>query len=132
MQDKPILLFTTLLIAIGVVYINILGEYKTIGLILDQYILIAIIIIAWFISLYFSFKLRAQPKLKFVQNNQSFKSMITIFLIFQVVDYYFEDGFIGMISQWFLYWLFGVLSLIVMKILNQYKTLKFIQLQKIS
>jgi hypothetical protein len=49
------------------------------------------------------------------------------FLIFQVVDYYMEDGFIGMISQWFLYWVMGIIALLLMQIINYYKNYKLIQ-----
>ena len=39
-------------------------------------------------------------------------------MIFQVVDYIYEDGFIGMISQWFLYWIMGIIALLLMGIIN--------------
>jgi hypothetical protein len=38
-----------------------------------------------------------------------------------------EDGFIGMISQWFLYWVMGIIALLLMQIINYYKNYKLIQ-----
>ena len=60
-------------------------------------------------------------------SNFSLQSTIMFFLIFQVVDYYMEDGFIGMISQWFLYWIMGIIALLLMQIINYYKNYKMIQ-----
>ena len=61
------------------------------------------------------------------QNSFSLQSTIGFFLIFQVVDYYMEDGFIGMISQWFLYWIMGLIAVLLMESINYYKNFKMIE-----
>ena len=41
-------------------------------------------------------------------------------------DYYYEDGFRGMISQWFLYWIYGIIALLLIQAINYYKNYKML------
>jgi len=64
----------------------------------------------------------------FNKNNQfSLKSSIGFFLIFQVVDYFYEDGFIGMISQWFLYWVLGIITFLLLQTINYFKNYQLLK-----
>ena len=54
-------------------------------------------------------------------NHVPIKSTLMFFLIFQVVDFYYEDGFIGMISQWVMYWSFSILAYFLTHNINFYK-----------
>jgi hypothetical protein len=126
--NKPLTLFSLSLIAIIVIYLFVLGESKTIEIIKNEYLFILGAITLGFIYIYFKFKLKDFEIIDFNKNsNFSLQSTIMFFLIFQVVDYYMEDGFIGMISQWFLYWIMGIIALLLMQIINYYKNYKVIQ-----
>ena len=43
-----------------------------------------------------------------------------------MVDYISEDGFIGMISQWFFYWIMGLIALVLMETINYLKNYQLI------
>ncbi|MCK5294618.1 MAG: hypothetical protein KAJ49_08205 [Arcobacteraceae bacterium] len=108
------------------VYFFVLGSFKTVNLIIDEYILISIVVFLSFVPLYLKKKLVGIDLIDFDSNSQiSIKHTILFFLLFQVIDFYYEDGFIGMISQWFLYWIMGILTVIVMSIINYYKNYKY-------
>ncbi|WP_419765032.1 MAG: hypothetical protein ACNI28_01225 [Arcobacter sp.] len=129
-MNKPLNLFAITFVAIISIYLYVLGENKTIQIIKDEYLFILGLIPIGFVFLYFKFKLKGYEIVNFTQNNRpSLQSTILFFLIFQVVDYVSEDGFIGMISQWFMYWIMGIIALLLMETINYYKNYK--QLQKI-
>jgi uncharacterized membrane protein (DUF4010 family) len=108
------------------IYLFVLGTPKTINLIIDEYLFILAFLISLSVAWYLKRKLQKVEIIDFYkQNNLTLKSTLSFFLLFQVVDYIFEDGFIGMISQWFLYWIIGMISVQVFTILNLYKNLKF-------
>lgn len=126
--NKPLTLFSLTFVVIIATYLYILGESKTIEIIKNEYLFILGAITLGFTYLYFKFKLKDFEIIDFNKNsNFSLQSTIMFFLIFQVVDYYMEDGFIGMISQWFLYWIMGIIALLLMQIINYYKNYKVIQ-----
>lgn len=119
---KPIYLFTITLIAIISFYLYIFGETKTIELIKEEYLWILALIPLSAILIYFKIKLKGYELIDFNKNSTpSLKSTIIFFLIFQVIDYYMEDGFLGMISQWFIYWIIGVFAVLMMENINYYK-----------
>lgn len=127
-MNKPINLFSLSLIAIIVIYYFVLGEDKTIEIIKEDYLFILALIPICSAFFYFKFKLKDYEIINFNKNsNISLQSTILFFLIFQVVDYISEDGFIGMISQWFLYWIMGVIALLLMETINYYKNYKLLQ-----
>lgn len=127
-MNKPVNLFSVTLIAIIIIYYFVLGEDKTIEIIKEDYLFILALVPVSFAFLYFKFKLKDYELINFNKNsNISLQSTIMFFLIFQVVDYFSEDGFIGMISQWFLYWIMGVIALLLMETINYYKNYKLLQ-----
>ena len=119
---KQLGLFTLSLISIIAVYIFLLGENKTIEIIKDDYLYLISLIPMGFIYLYFRLKLKDYELIDFNKNaNLSFRTSIVIFLVFEVIDYIQEDGLIGMISQWFFYWVMGLIALFLIEIINYLK-----------
>lgn len=119
---KQLTLFSVSLIFIIAVYIFLLGENKTIDIVKDDYLYLLSLIPMGLIYLYFKLKLKDYELIDFNKNaNFSFKTTVILFLIFQMVDYIQEDGFIGMISQWFFYWVMSVVALFLMEIINYLK-----------
>ncbi|MDX9900164.1 MAG: hypothetical protein RBT22_01590 [Aliarcobacter sp.] len=124
-MTKPLNLFTVTFIAIIVVYLFVFGESKTIELIKTQYLYILGLIPLGLIFIYCRFKLKDYEIIDFNKNAKfSFSTSVIFFVIFQIVDYIQEDGFIGMISQWFFYWVMGIIALFLMEIINYYKNYK--------
>ena len=129
-MNKLFALFLLSFIGIITVYLYILGESKTIEIIKNEYLFILALIPLCLLFFYFKFKLKNYEIIDFNKNNSfSIQSTITFFLIFQVVDYFMEEGFIGMISQWFLYWIMGIIAILVMQNINYYKNYKNIKNQ---
>ncbi len=126
---KPINLFSLTFILIISIYLFVLGEDKTIEIVKDEYLFSLSLIPLCGIYFYLKFKLKDYEIVDFNKNtNLSFKTTVILFSIFQVVDYIQQDGFIGMISQWLLYWIMGLVSLILMEIINYYKNYKLLKL----
>ena len=119
-------LFILSFISIIATYLYIFGQDKTIEMIKEEYISIIGLIVLTAVFLFFKFKLKDYEIREFPQNNLSFKSTVLFFLIFQVVDYISEDGFIGMISQWFFYWIMGLIALVLMETINYLKNYQLI------
>lgn len=125
---KPQYLFLLTLIAIISIYIMVFGADKTIEMIKAEYLFILALIPISSALLFFKFKLKNYEIINFNRNNTfSLQSTIGFFLLFQVIDYFYEDGFIGMISQWFLYWIMGVIALLLLETINYFKNYKMIQ-----
>ena len=126
-MTKPINLFSLTFISIITIYLCVLGEDKTIEIIKDAYLYIFSLVPLGLIYVYFKFKLKEYEIIDFNKNtNFSFQTTVIFFLIFQVIDYIYEDGFIGMISQWFLYWIMGIIALFLMGIINYYKNYRLL------
>lgn len=124
-------LFILSFLAMISIYLYVFGEAKTIEMIKEEYLFILALIPLTLAFVFFKIKLKNYKLIDFNQNNNiSIKSTIVFFLIFQVVDYISEDGFIGMISQWFLYWIMGLLALLLISNINYYKNYQFIQKEK--
>ena len=119
---KQLGLFSVTFIFIICVYLFLLGENKTIEIIKDEYLYLLSLIPLGFIFLYFKFKLKDYELIDFNKNsNLSFQTTVILFVVFQVIDYIQKDGFIGMISQWFFYWVMGVIALFLMENINYLK-----------
>lgn len=119
---KQLSLFTVTLISIIAVYIFLLGESKTIEIIKNDYLYLLSLIPMGLIYLYFRLKLKDYELIDFNKNaNLSFRTSIIIFLVFEVIDYIQEDGFIGMISQWFFYWVMSIIALVLVENINYLK-----------
>ena len=125
-QQQIKLLFLFSLIGILVTYSIFLGSFKTFVLISNEYIFILLVLLLWFLNIYFKQKLKGVTIIDFHQNsNITLKTTIMFFLIFQVIDYIYEDGFIGMISQWFIYWIMGLFAFMLINGINYYKNIKY-------
>lgn len=121
-------LFILSFIALISTYLIVFGQDKTITMITSEYLFILALIPITFALIFFKTKLKGFDLIDFNQQNTfSLKSTIGFFLIFQVVDYFYEDGFIGMISQWFLYWIMGLIALLLMQTINYYKNYQMIK-----
>ncbi len=121
-------LFILSFLAMISIYLYVFGEAKTVEMIKEEYLFILALIPLTLAFVFFKIKLKNYKLIDFNQNNNiSIKSTIVFFLIFQVVDYISEDGFIGMISQWLLYWIMGLLALLLISNINYYKNYKYIQ-----
>lgn len=130
-MTSPKTLFLLSFIAIIFTYSIVLGEVKTVSIILNEYIFILLTIPLFFTLLYYKQKLKTYELIDFNKNNTpSLKSTIGFFLFFQVIDFIYEDGFIGMISQWFMYWIMGLIALLIIEIVNYHRNYKIISLQK--
>ena len=124
---SPRNLFILTFIAIISTYLYIFGQEKTIEIIKGEYLFILGLIPITLALLYFKIKIKGKDLIDFNKNNAfSLKNAIIFFLIFQVVDYISEDGFIGMISMWFLYWIMGLIALLLMETINYYKNYKLL------
>jgi len=123
--DIRILLFLGIL---GIIanYSYFLSNEEIINIIKDEYILLGLLSILTISFVYFKIKLRNFETIEYFPNlhNVDLKMSLLMFVLFQVVDFYFEDGFIGMISQWFMYWIFGCLVWLATHNINFYKNLK--------
>ncbi len=119
-------LFLASIIAILITYSIFLGKVKTIFLFLDAavyiFVAIALLLPLW----RYKKKLKTVEIIDFNRNsNLTFQSTALFFLFFQVIDYIYEDGFIGMISQWIFYWMMGIIAFIIVNIMNYYKNVQY-------
>lgn len=120
-------LFILSFVAMISIYVYVFGQDKTIEMIKAEYLFILGLIPLSLAFVFFKFKLKNYELRDFNQNNNiSLKSTVVFFLIFQVVDYISYDGFIGMISQWILYWIMGLIALLLLENINYYKNYKAI------
>lgn len=120
-------LFILSFMAIISTYLYVFGANKTIEMIKGEYLFIIALIFISSIYMYFKVKLKDRELIDFNKNSTlSLKSTIIFFLIFQVVDYISEDGFVGMISQWFLYWVMGIIAILLVENINFYKNYKLV------
>lgn len=120
-------LFILSFVAMISIYVYVFGQDKTIEMIKAEYLFILGLIPLSLAFVFFKLKLKNYELRDFNQNNNiSIKSTVVFFLIFQVVDYISYDGFIGMISQWILYWIMGLIALLLLENINYYKNYKAI------
>lgn len=126
-MNNPKILFPLALIGILSTYFFVFGQEKTLEIIKSEYLFILGLIPLSLAFIFFKIKLKDYELIDFNKNsNLSFKSIVMFFLIFQVVDYFSEGSFEGMISLWFLYWVMGVIALLLMENINFYKNYKMI------
>jgi hypothetical protein len=127
MKNKQIAqLFLASFIAIIITYSIFLGKVKTILLFVDAYVYISLVMVLLLPLLYYKRKLSTVEIIDFNKNSSlTFKSTALFFLFFQAIDYIYEDGFIGMISQWFFYWIMGIIAFIIINIMNYYKNVQY-------
>lgn len=111
------------LIAIAIVYSFVFSFSKIVNIILDEYIAIGISIVLFLIYSILKHKLKNKLLYQFIPNLNyiPIKETLIFFVLFQGYDYYNENGFIGMISLWFMYWIFGLCANFAIHIINLYK-----------
>jgi len=114
------------LVAVGIMYNYLFSLDEIRQIIFDEYISICITILLFFVSLYFRYKLKDKLLCQFVPNLHyvPIKSSIYFFIFFEIIDYYSEDGLIGMIKLWFVYWVFAVLFYFLTHNINYYLNFK--------
>lgn len=118
-------LFIITFIAIISVYLYVFGETKTIEMLKEEYLFLLALVPLLLVFVFFKVKLKNYELIDFNKNsNLSLKSTIIFFLVFQVIDYVSYDGFTGMISQWILYWIMGLIALLVIENINFYRNYK--------
>lgn len=120
------LLLVLTLPMIFVVYSIFLSPPHIVNIIFEEQYLILVSFVIYCIFRYMVFITKDKLLYEFIPNlnHVSIKSTIGFFLLFQVIDFYFEDGFIGMISMWFMYWVFAVILYYLTHIINLYKNIQ--------
>ena len=114
------------LIAIAIVYSFIFPFAKIINIVLDEYIAIGVAFVLFIVYTILKSKLKGKLLYEFIPNLHyiPIKETVIFFVLFQCYDYYNENGFIGMISLWFMYWIFGMCANFGIHSFNLYKNLK--------
>ena len=122
------------LITIAVIYGFVFPTAKIINIILNEYIAIGIAFIFFIVYITFKSKLKGKLLYEYIPNLHyiPIKETIVFFVLFQCYDYYNENGFIGMISLWFMYWIFGICANLGIHSLNLYKNLKAYKLANLE
>ena len=119
---KPIYSFSITFIIIISTYLYLFGESKTIELIKAEHLSILALIPLFLCFIYLKRKLKEVEIIDFNKNaTLSFKTTILIFLFCEVYDYYAQGGFLGMISQWFVYWVMGIFAILLFENINYYR-----------
>ncbi len=127
-------LLSATLVGIVIMYYIFLTPEAIFKIVKEEYIFMAIALFLFFLFIYFKIKLKNFTLISYIPNiNQvDIKTTLVFFLIFQVVDFYYEEGFIGMISQWFIYWVFAVIAWLVTNNINYYKNHQFYKYESMS
>lgn len=129
---KKLLLFS--LLAIFITYYMIFPFEKIIEIVNKEYIFIILNIILMIFIFYYKRKLSGLKIVSYFSNLQSIptRSTIVIFLIFQGLDYYYQDSFKDMIALWFSYWVIGVFAYLLTNTINLYKNFRFYKYESIK
>lgn len=127
-------LLTATLVGIATIYYIFLTPEAIVTIVKEEYIFMAIILCLFFIFTYYKIKLKDFTLISYIPNiNQvDIKTTLIFFVIFQAVDFYYVEGFIGMISQWFIYWIFGVIAWLITNNINFYKNYQFYKYESIT
>jgi len=129
---KKLLLLT--LMAISIVYYIFLTPEVVYKIVVEECLFLGIALCLYALFIYYKIKLKDLTLISYIPNinDVDLKTTLVFFAIFQVVDFYFEDGFIGMISQWFVYWVFAVIAWLVSNNINFYKNFQFYKYESMS
>jgi len=127
-------LLLTTLVGIATIYYIFLTPDAILKILKEEYIFLAVALCLFFVFSYYKIKLKNFTLISYIPNmNQvDIKTTLVFFIIFQVVDFYYEEGFIGMISQWFIYWVFAVIAWLVTNNINFYKNYQFYKYESMS
>jgi len=129
---KKLLLFS--LLAIFITYYMVFSFEKIIEIVNKEYIFIILNITLMIFIFYYKRKLSGLKIVPYLSNLQSVptRSTIIIFLIFQGLDYYYQDSFKDMIALWFTYWVIGVFAYLLTNTINLYKNFRFYKYESIK
>ena len=118
-------------IAICFTYYYLFTINEIISILKEEYILFSFVLLSFILHLFSYLKLRKYDILAFIPKlgRVPIIQSILFFSIFEIVDYYYEDGIIGAIKLWYMYWLFGILSLNMVYIFNYFKNFRFYNLK---
>ena len=125
MVNIKLLLISTL-VGVFLTYFIFLTPEVIYKIILEEYIFLALAMCLFSVFLFYKIKLKNQNIISYIPNlnHVDLKTTLIFFFIFQIVDFYYEDGFIGMISQWFIYWVFAFIAWLLTNNINFYKNYK--------
>jgi hypothetical protein len=121
------ILLSAVLIGIFIMYYLFLTIDEITKIVKNEYIFLSIVLALGAVFLFFKVKLKNSKIIEYLPNINTvdLRTSMIFFLIFQVVDFYYENGFIGMISQWFTYWVFGVIAWLLTNNINFYKNYQY-------
>lgn len=119
-------LFILTLPTIFLIYSFVLTPPQIVNIIVEELLTLAFVFILFLIYSVMKKMLSKKVIYQLIPKNSHVpvKQTLLIFFALQLLDFYFEDGFIGMISLWWMYWLFGIGVYFLMDIINFYKNLK--------
>lgn len=127
-------LLVATLIGIAIIYYIFLTPKNIYQIVTEEYLFLGIAFCLGIVFVYYKMKLKDLTLISYVPNlnDVEIKTTLIFFVIFQIVDFYFEDGFIGMISQWFVYWVFAIIAWLVTNNINFYKNFQFYKYESMS
>jgi len=127
-------LLVATLIGIAIIYYIFLTPKNIYQIVTDELLFLGIAFCLWIVFIYYKVKLKDLTLISYIPNlnDVDIKTTLGFFVIFQIVDFYFEDGFIGMISQWFVYWVFAIIAWLVTNNINFYKNFQFYKYESMS
>lgn len=119
---------------VAIVYYIFLTPDEILKIVKDEYIFLGVGGFLLLSYLYLKRKLKDLTVISYIPdiNKVNLKITIVFFVLFQGVDYYYEDGFKGMISQWFIYWVFGIIAWLLTNSINLYKNFQFYKYESMS
>ncbi|MGB5867055.1 MAG: hypothetical protein WBG69_04180 [Arcobacteraceae bacterium] len=119
---------------VAIVYYIFLTPDEILKIVKDEYIFLGVGGFLLLSYLYLKRKLKDLTVISYIPdiNKVNLKMTIVFFVLFQGVDYYYEDGFKGMISQWFIYWVFGIIAWLLTNSINLYKNFQFYKYESMS
>jgi len=103
-----------------ITYFIFLPFPSIINILLNEYIAIFVMIVLLIIYSIYKQKLANKVLYKFIDNldQMPMRQTLIIFILFQCYDFYTEQSFVGMISLWFMYWIYGICANLIMNIIN--------------
>jgi hypothetical protein len=103
-----------------ITYFIFLPFPNIINILLNEYIAIFVMIVLLIIYSIYKQKLANKVLYKFIDNldQMPMRQTLIIFILFQCYDFYTEQSFVGMISLWFMYWIYGICANLIMNIIN--------------
>jgi len=103
-----------------ITYFIFLPFPSIINILLNEYIAIFVMIVLLIIYSIYKQKLANKVLYKFIDNldQMPMRQTLIIFILFQCYDFYTEQSFVGIISLWFMYWIYGICANLIMNIIN--------------